>query len=106
MQASTDEKDQTRTLRGLGLLRDTLRGIGDAAAASPARAIPCPCCRVKDDGIGGDLAACFAMALVLVQGAEPSRARLCTMHARLLRLLMTEIQAGPHTEKDGTSWDD
>jgi hypothetical protein len=100
--APMTEDERTRTLQGLGLDRATLRGLGEPAARGGA----CPCCRIKLDALPSDLAACFAVALVVTKGAPATQQTLCTMHARLLRLLVDEIQNPPTPGKDGSSWDD
>jgi hypothetical protein len=99
--------DRTSTLRGMGFTSATLRGLGSPAAKPPAAApapSECPCCRVKIDEVAPDLAACFGVALAVVGGAENARARVCTMHARLLRLLIDELKSGP--KRVGGSWED
>jgi hypothetical protein len=100
--APMTEDERTRTLQGLGLDRATLRGLGgERATGTPER---CPCCRIKRDAVPADLAGCFTLALVAIEGAPPVRHALCTMHARLLRLLIDEIRNPP--TQSGASWDD
>lgn len=101
-------EDQTRTLKGLGHVRNTLRGLGEGGA-QPARMsqpdIECPACAVKADKVSPDLAACAALALQAVKGVDVLHPMLCTMHARLFALLVVEIERGPKNS-DGSSWED
>ncbi len=107
--------DQTRTLKGLGHIRNTLRGLGEAGsegqiharAAAAAVDIACPACAVKADKVSADLAACAALALMSVKGIDAVRPTLCTMHARLFRLLLVEVEQGPRNlGTGGSSWED
>lgn len=108
-------EDQTRTLKGIGHIRNTLRGLGEGsgqighhhAPASPQVEIYCPACAVKADKVSPDLAACAALALLSVKGIDTIRPLLCTMHSRLFRLLMVEVEQGPkNLGTDGSSWED
>jgi hypothetical protein len=98
--------DRTRTLRGLGFKSNTLRGLGAVPNRETPSAPLCPGCTVKSDRISDDLACLFGMAVVVVHGAEAARGKLCTMHARLLKLLVDEIKGGPRRVGDGSSWED
>lgn len=112
---STKKEDQTRTLKGLGHIRNTLRGLGEGsgqirhhhAPGAPHVEIYCPACAVKADNVSPDLATCAALALMMVKGADVVRPMLCTMHARLFRLLTVEVEQGPkNLGSDGSSWED
>jgi hypothetical protein len=108
-------ENETGTLRGLGHIRNTLRGLGGGfseeeihrRAAAASVEITCPACAVKADQVSPDLAACAALALMMVKGADLVRPTLCTMHARLFRLLVVEVEDGPkRLGSDGSSWED
>ncbi|MGH2997671.1 MAG: hypothetical protein ACRDNM_00065 [Gaiellaceae bacterium] len=100
------EADKTRTLRGLGLIRNTLRGLGEQGDAVTRPPASCPACAIKHEPVAVDLAICYGVALVFVQRADPAQGKLCEMHRRLLRLLVDEIKIGPKRVGDGDTWDD
>lgn len=113
MTAKPKPEDQTHTLRGIGHVRQTLRGLGEKERINREHMvndveIACPACAVKADQVSPDLAACAALALMCVKGADAIRPLLCTMHARLFRLLLVEVEQGPKKLAAGgsSSWED